>query len=263
MLVFPQLVTGASTLYPLKKRHLVHTVVNTVGDGRTVVYEDTGAGTAEWELHLKGMTRSEVDAIDALFEAVAGSWGTFTFLDPAGNLFSFSTDPSNTVWTNGPQVVFAAGIADPFGGTAAVQASNGAAADQNISQVLAVPGNFRYCLSVWARTAGNSSATLFAQTTGASATAPLKIGATWRQFQMPVNLAQATSSVTFGVTLSSGSIVQLYGLQVEAQIAASDYKATGAKSGVRANARFANDTLTITAQSTDVYDAVLRIVAPE
>jgi len=263
MLVFPQLVTGASTLYPLKKRHTVHTVVNELGDGQKVVYEDTGAGTVEWELHLTGMTRAEADAIDALFESVAGQWGMFTFLDPAGNLFAQSVDPSNTVWTNGPEIQFTPGVADPFGGTSAVRAGNAGQADQNVAQLLSVPGSYQYCISVWARTPGNSIASLFGQTTGASATTYLAIDGTWRFFELPLNLGQATDNVTFGVTLGSGALVELYGMQVEAQPAASDYKPTGAESGVYPNARFASDTFTIKAQSTDVYDAVLKIMAAE
>jgi hypothetical protein len=263
MLVFPQLVTGASTLYPLKKRHIFRTVVNELGDGRKVVYEDTGAGTADWELHLTGMTRSEADAVDALFESVGGQWGTFIFLDPAGNMLTQSVDPSNTVWTNGPEIQFTQGVADPFGGTSAVRAGNAGQADQNISQILSVPGNFQYCISLWARTPGNSHAVLFGQTAGASATSALAIDGTWRFFELPLNLGQATDSVTFGVTLASGALVELYGMQVEPQLAASDYKPTGSESGVYPNARFASDTLTIKAQSTDVYDAIFKIIAAE
>ena len=52
-------------------------------------------------------------------------------------------------------------------------------------------------------------------------------------------------------------------MQVEAQLAASPYKRTGARAGVYSNARFASDELTVTAQSTDVYDAVIQIVSRE
>ena len=50
-------------------------------------------------------------------------------------------------------------------------------------------------------------------------------------------------------------------MQVEAQLAASDYKKTGTQGGVYADARFAEDGLTGKAQSTDVFDAVIRIVS--
>jgi hypothetical protein len=50
-------------------------------------------------------------------------------------------------------------------------------------------------------------------------------------------------------------------MQVEAQLAASDYKMTGTNGGVYSNARFASDRLAVRAQSTDVYDSTIRIVS--
>jgi len=48
---------------------------------------------------------------------------------------------------------------------------------------------------------------------------------------------------------------------VEAQRGLSDYKKTAGSGGVYAAARFSEDELTVTAKSTDVFDAVIRIVA--
>ena len=70
-----------------------------------------------------------------------------------------------------------------------------------------------------------------------------------------------TESVVFGVELDVGAIVDLFGMQVEAQIGVSDYKKTGSNGGVYAQARFAEDELTVTAKGTDLFDAVIRIVA--
>lgn len=263
MLVFPQLITGASSLYPLKKQHTARTVVNVLGDGQKVVYQDSDAAIVQWELRLKGLTGAEAAAIEALFTSVSGQWGLFTFLDPAGNLLAYSDDFGNTVWTNGPLIQLTTGIADPNGGTAATQAINAGEAVQMVAQVLDVPGNFQYSLSVWARTQGGSNATLTAQTTGASTASQIQLTGTWQRFSLAVNLAQATSSVTFGVQLDAGASVDLFGMQVEAQIGTSDYKSTGSESGVYSQARFSSDSLSIKAQGTDIYDAVVTILAAE
>jgi hypothetical protein len=69
--------------------------------------------------------------------------------------------------------------------------------------------------------------------------------------------------VTFGAQLQAGASVDLFGMQAEAQLAPSDYKMTETQGGVYANARFGADQLTVTAQSTDVYDAVIQIVNTE
>ncbi len=58
--------------------------------------------------------------------------------------------------------------------------------------------------------------------------------------------------MTFGAQLGAGASVDLFGMQVEAQLAASDYKMTGAAGGVYSKARFASDQITVTAQGTDV-----------
>ena len=56
MLVFPQLATGASALYPVTRTNVTRTVVNALGDGSTVVFGDPDAGTREWELRASGLT---------------------------------------------------------------------------------------------------------------------------------------------------------------------------------------------------------------
>src|ERR1035438_2850764 len=101
MLVFPQLSTGASALYPLKKTSRQRTVVNTLGDGSTNVYADPDAASLGWELQAKGLTAAEWGAIEALFEATSGMWQPFTFLDPVGNLLAESEDFGASAWANG------------------------------------------------------------------------------------------------------------------------------------------------------------------
>ena len=63
--------------------------------------------------------------------------------------------------------------------------------------------------------------------------------------------------------LAVGGSVDLFGMQVEAQLAPSDYKLTTAQGGVFAKARFGSDQITVTAQGTDVFDAVIQIVDME
>ena len=90
MLVFPQISTGASALYPLTKTSRQRSVVNTLGDGSTVVYADPDAANLGWSLQATGLTAAEWGAIETLFEATSGMWQPFTFLDPVGNLIAES-----------------------------------------------------------------------------------------------------------------------------------------------------------------------------
>lgn len=263
MLVFPQLSTGAPALYPLIKTSRQRTVVNTLGDGSIDVYADPDAASLGWELHATGMTKAEWNAIEALFEATAGMWKPFTFLDPAGNLLAESETFSASCWTNGVLIDLSAGVIDPYGTSRATAVTNAGQAAEAVAQTLAAPGNFQYCLSVWAQTNSGTSVTLSISTTGGSATKTFAPGPQWTRISLSANLGQATQSVTFGAQIGAGGAVDLFGMQAEAQWGFSDYKETGVQGGVYPNARFGSDTISVTAEGTDVYDAVIQIVNME
>lgn len=263
MLVFPQLTTGASALYPLTKNSIQRTVVNTLGDGSTVVYADPAAAAMAWELQASGLTAAEWNAIEALFQATSGMWQTFTFLDPTANLLLFSEDFGATAWTNDPLIQLTTGTGDPLGTTRATTAVNAGQAPGAVAQALSVPGNFQYCLSVWARSQSGSTITLMQSTAGGSLTSTFSPTGQWTRVALSGNLQQGTTTVTFGAQLNPGGSVDFFGMQMEAQLAPSDYRQTGASGGVYAKARFAEDKITVTAQGTDVFDAVIKIVDTE
>ena len=261
MLVFPQLGTGASALYPVRRRNVTRSVVNALGDGSAVLFGDPDAEIREWELQAAGLTLSEWTAIDTLFQTATGRFATFTFLDPFGNLLLRSEEFGDPAWDNSPLIHLTPGIGDPLGTTRATQVVNAGSVAGAVAQVLAVPGNLRYRLSVWAKTTGVSNVTLSATTTGGSATLVIALTSQWSRVFLDVELGLNTESVVFGVALDVGAIVDLFGMQVEAQPGMSDYRKTGGKGGLYAQARFAEDELTVTAKGTDVFDAVIRIVA--
>ncbi len=260
MLVFPQLSTGASALYPVVKRRMKRTVVNVLGDGSKDIYADSDFALVEWELRPKGLTGAEWNTIDSLIQQVAGSWQTFTFLDPTGNLLAESETLSTAAWKKGALIQLTAGAADPLGTARATTVVNAGEDTEGISQTLAVPGSFVYCLSAWVRSSAGANVTL---ALGAS-TQTVPVVAEWSRLMLSGNAGLPTaSSVTFGLRIAAGASIDVFGLQVEAQLAPSDYKMTDAGGDVYPQARFASDQVTVTAQGTDVYDAIIRIVSPE
>ncbi len=259
MLVFPQIVTGGSALYPVIRHSVQRTAVNTLGDGRADVFADPDAAMTAWELRATGLTLAEWNAIEALFQATSGMWQTFTFLDPTGNLLAESEDFGATAWTNGALIQLTPGIADPLGTTRATRVVNAGQTVESVAQTLNVPGNFHYCWSAWARSAGGSSVTLAV----ANANRVIALGPQWQRVFFSGNPGQTTTAVSFSIQLPPGASVDLFGAQAEAQVAPSDYRQTGVRGGVYSRARFASDQLTVTAQGTDVYDVVIRIVDTE
>jgi hypothetical protein len=259
MLVFPQLTTGAAAVYPVFRKYVTRTVVNALGDGNTVMFADPDAGMREWELRAAGLTLEEWTAIETLFQAVSGRLTTFTFLDPAGNLLLRSEEFGEPVWDISPLIQLTAGIGDPLGTTRATRVVNASSSIGAVAQTLAVPGTFRYALSVWAKTTGASIVTLSATTAGGSATQVFELTSLWRRVFLEISLGLNTESVAFGAVLEAGASVDLFGMQVEAQRGASDYQMTGGTGGVYGQARFTEDELTVTARGTDVFDGVVRI----
>ncbi len=162
MLVFPQLIDGrVGAVSGDQNSRVRRTVVNTLGDGSTVVFRGSGCGgdgvgTACDGPDARGVERDR-DAVrgdvgDVADVHVSGSGG-----ESAGaerGLFGAAA------WTNGALIELTAGIDDPLGTTRATRVVNAGSRRTAVAQTLAVPGNFEYCLSVWARTMAGSSVTL-------------------------------------------------------------------------------------------------------
>jgi hypothetical protein len=260
MLVFPQLTTGAAALYPVTKQGLQRSVVNTLVDGTVVVYADPNGAIAGWQLRATGLTLAEWNAIESLFQQTAGMSETFTLMDPVGNLLLQSEDFSAGAWTAGALVHLTAGVTDPYGTARATGLVNTGQAAAGLTQILNVPGNFQYCLSVWVRSTSGSALTLAV----ANVTKSFAAESQWSRVYISANAGQTgATTVTFGAQAAAGGSVELFGMQAEAQLGPSDYKVTGASGGVYSNARFGSDQLTVTAQGTDVYDATIQIVSTE
>jgi hypothetical protein len=261
MPAFPQLATGASGQYPLVKRLLTRTVVNTLPDGTAIRYADPSAAFAEWGVELTALSAQEWAAIQTLFEASKGRLQTFIFLDPTDNLLLYSEDFSQGAWIKDPLLQIASGAADPFGTTRASTVVNAGQAPQSVRQSISAPGGYRYCFSVYAQSAGGSGVTLTRSTASASQSQSFVLTSAWQRVTLSGNLGASETTVSFAIELQPGASVQLFGVQAEAQLGASPYKQTINQSGVYANARFQDDRLLGTAQSSAQTGTLIRIVA--
>ena len=65
----------------------------------------------------------------------------------------------------------------------------------------------------------------------------------------------------FGLSLAPGATVEIFGLQVEAQPGASNYKATAARGAVYPGARFDDDSLMLTTVAARQHATTIRIVS--
>ncbi|MBI3470749.1 MAG: hypothetical protein HY013_05275, partial [Candidatus Solibacter usitatus] len=190
------------------------------------------------------------DALGQFFETAEGRLEDFTFLDPADNLLRWSEDLTNPVWQRNALLQVAGG-----------QLTNAGLAPLRIEQNVSGPGWFRYALSVSARGTGNERIGLFRATQTLEDLAVEDVGTAWKRYLLAGQFSTTEEGVRFGLQIEAGQSVEISGLQVEAQAAASVYKKTGARGGVYGQARFAEDGLETTAEGPSQHFCEARIVS--
>jgi hypothetical protein len=260
MLYFPQLITGAVTQYPISIKRRFRTIVSSSADGRTIKAPDYGVDEQEWDLHHSCLTDSELADLEAFFETTEGRLNSFTFLDPADNLLLWSEDLSKSVWTKGPMIGLST-AADPLGTARAIGLANSGGADQVIEQALPAPGWLQYCFSFSVRSTTLTQVVLHQKAGGQTYFKSSPVCQSWTKIFVSGALGTSDPSITFGLTLAAGQAIEVFGLQAEAQLNPSPYKPTTTRSGIYANARFAQDKLRIFSHHVNQHSVSLRIVA--
>jgi hypothetical protein len=261
MRYFPQLATGAGGQFPIRRRAVRRTVVNACPDGRTVKLGDPGSSSVEWELALSGLTGEEWADLEALFEAVEGRLGSFGYLDPLDNLLKWSEDLNQVAWEKGAGLELTPGIADPLGTTRATRITNSGGAAATIQQALEAPGGYQYCVSVWARSTEAGEVRLLRSSENGPAKKTFKTWGAWSRLVYSTKLEDASETVSFGLELDAGGMVEVFGFQVEAQAGASGYKKTTSRGGVYPEAYFMEDALKLTSEGPGEHSGVVRIRA--
>jgi hypothetical protein len=236
---FPQLGTGASGQYPIRKRSSLRTIRNQCLDGREIKVADAAASSIDWQLTFQELIDDEMASLRDFFVSIEGSLGTFTFLDPTANLLAWSEKFDEAVWQRDPLLQVSGGAGDPFGGTLAFHAGNPTGAVLRIRQTLNVPGGYYYSLSLSARSDRPGEVTLLrGGETSIRATGPV-----WNRLVFASASSSSEETVEFGIELAPGASVDLYGAQVEPQIGASLYKKTTSAGGIYPDTRFGEDGL--------------------
>jgi|ERR1035441_317259 hypothetical protein len=259
MFYFPQLSSGATGQYPITRQRSARTVVNQSCQGYQVKLADPGAAITNWHLSFEEMSDEELAALEVLFQAVEGRLSPFTFVDPADNLLAWSDQQNQAVWQADPLLTLTGGAADPMGGMAAYQVTNPTPATLKLQQSINAPASLDYCLSLYARSDQSARVWLVR----GSATYAQAISPQWTRPIFAGQLQDTGDSITFGIALDPGATVDVFGIQAEAQTTASLYKQTAETGGVYPNARFQNDTLTITTVGPSRHSCELDIVNVE
>jgi hypothetical protein len=261
MLAFPQLSSGAAAQYPIKKHCAQRTILNALTDGHTVTLADAGAALSQWQLAYQNLADAELDILQQFFATCEGQLTAFTFLDPLANLLAWSEALDQAVWEASTLLQMTTGIADPTGGSAATRLTNPTGADLTLQQTLNAPGWFSYCFSLYVRGQSGTSVSLFIQGGTASTNRSYVPSAAWNRIQLSGSLDTTAVSLSAGVVIPAGQAVDVFGLQLEPQPAASIYKRSLSASGVYANAHFGADAFAYTTSEPNRNNCVLTIKA--
>jgi len=255
MLVYPQLGTGALSQFPIRKQRRARTLVNAALDGSSIKLADPAGGTIQWALTYAGLSDAEIGALEQFFASAEGTLNGFTFLDPAANLLAWSGTPGEAAWVLDPQASVTTGIQDPAGGSGAWSLTNAGAAPQGISQTLAAPGGYTYCLSAYARSQAATTATMLL----GSGQASRVVQTEWSRIVFAGTGDAAAAEIRFGLQIPAGSVVEVYGMQAEPQAGASRYKAS-TTGGVYQNARLSDDELAVTTTGVNRHSCTVNII---
>jgi len=259
MFYFPQLFSGATAQFPITRQRTARTVVNQSCQSYEVKLADPGAAVTAWHLSLEELSDQELAALEALFQGVEGRLTPFMFLDPVDNLLAWSEQQNQAVWQADPLLTMASRLADPLGGTGAYQLSNPTSATLTLQQTVNAPATLGYCLSLYARSDQSPRVWLVR----GSENDGRPISTVWTRVISAGQLQSTAQSINFGVALDPGTTVDIFGLQVEAQTTASPYKKTTETGGVYPNARFRDDSLSITTVGPGRYSCELDIINVE
>jgi hypothetical protein len=255
MATYPQLGSGALSQFPVQKNRRTRTVVNRAADGSMIKLADPAAEITEWLLTYTDLSDEETATLRAFFNAAEGTLNGFTFLDPAGNLLACSDQLDDAAWQPDPLLSLTAEISDPRGGSRAWRLSNSRGAEQTVGQTLESPGEYQYCLSAYVRAATATSVRLMI----GNQMARRAVTSEWTRIAWTTNGDEQATSVRFAIEIGAGDVVDVYGLQVEAQTAASGYKAS-TRGGVYEDAHLGDDVLTITSTDVNRHSCTVKII---
>jgi hypothetical protein len=248
MLVYPQLITGALSQFPLRKTRRKRTVRNRAADGTEIKLSDPAAETTEWELEYADLNNDEAQALADFFTAAEGTLNGFTFLDPMGNLLASSEHLDAQVWQKDPMLAVAAdaGI---------WRLTNSGAGPQSLSQTLQTPGDYQYCLSAYVRADQEVSVRLIV----GEQSAQLPVHGNWARVNLAATGTGGSESVRFGIEIPAETTLQIHSIQAEPQGRASVYKLS-TRGGVYSDAHLGSDALELTSTGVNRHSCRVKII---
>ena len=251
---FPQLASGTSGQFPIRRTPARRTVVNRLADGREIRLADPDASTIAWDLEYRGLSDDERTSLTAFFSEMRGRLHSFLFLDPCGNLLAHSDNLDRSAWSVDGMV-----RVEPQEGFTRIV--NTAQTPQIVSQEVTAPGWYRYCGSGAFRSTERTAIRLVLSTADGSISSTREVSGDWVEASCSGSIEGEAEAVTFGVELPPGLALDVRRLQLEAQPGRSGYRRTTASTGCYPETRFDQDELVFRADGIENHSTSIRLVS--
>lgn len=237
MLIYPQLSTGATAQYPITKTVSQRAIKSVMEDGTCISCPDRSAWYVTWRIPYEDLSIPEAESLESFFLSTQANLQPFVFLDPTTNLLSWSEDYTQAVW-GGTAFSFQSGIDDPTGAFHGTRARSTTSHDQSLIQTTAIPGCALTCFSVYLRAAEPTSLQLIRTAGALIQTTTIVATTTWQRYSLTGSFPLSSDPSSYGVVVSAGVSIDIFGAQVDAQSTAAEYVQTTQATGVHTNARF-------------------------
>ncbi len=258
-MTFPRLFSGAVIQSGAERQREYRTVRHT--DSYSRGWSDPGGPITKWRLPYVGLSRVEADVLEAFYVATEGPLQSFHFYDPFDNLLLWSEDFSRPPWQRDPYLAVLGGTTDPKGGSCATRLRNMGGGGQELWQQADVCSEYLSTFSIWLRTDGPQTVDLFRKTGAHRSLLRVEVGPSWQRYNLSGVGGGTSPDGAWGVMLTASQEVELFGAQLEAQVAPSRYIKSEGKAGIYREARFGDQPLTITAVDIDSYRCDITIEA--
>lgn len=251
--------TGALARYPLSTKEVFSTRTNKFADFSRQTFAQLANPLSQWVINLQLLKDSEASDWKDLFEATQGAYAPFTFIDPWDNLLQYSEQQETSPWASvgGIAVTQASGaIVDPFGRFSqrprllTISNTGTALLEQTVNVLPGGTGNSRTAgltltASIYAYLTAGSLPFSLAINDGAGASSVTVTPTTsWQRFAVTRRSVSTNTSTNVTIELnnfSSTGGVYIFGVQLEAAGAMSDYKTTTSYCGFHPTCYFQTD----------------------
>ncbi len=259
---FPQLRPGSAMQYPLRKATSYRTVVHPKDRVQPLRSADEGSSRLEWNLQLRGLSDTELDAIETLYRTMRGPHGDFVFLDPDGNLLARSEDFTSPVWNKTASLSIGVADTSPSVAETAFTLQSASETGAEMWQSLELPTNYHWLLSVYARAQSPAALTLFVRSTHGIQQHTVTLSAEWRRYWFGGLWWPAGGGIDVGLRLPPNAQAEATAAQLETQTTPAAYKRTLAITGAYEQSRFMDESLRVTSLAPNCHQLHLRIGAP-